>query len=150
MSNIYLKGKPDLYRQLRIGSFVFAKGKGRAVTSMIGAGNPIAFNKNEIDVYFDYEVGIGPVGCRMDKIEPISISAEWLVKMGFVEKRKNYFVLLVRRHFMASDINSWRYAYEIGKKKLSFQGVWAFCPEIEYVHELQNYVFETSGHFIEL
>lgn len=150
MSNVYLKGEKDLYRELRIGSFVFAKGKGRAVTSMIGAGNPIAFDKNKIDVYFDYEVGIGTVGCRMDAIKPISISAEWLIKMGFVEQRKNYFVLIVRRHFMGSDLGGWRYAYQIRAKKFSFGGTWVFHPEIKYVHQLQNYVFETSGHFIAL
>lgn len=138
-----------MYRQLRIGSFVFAKGKGRAVTSMIGAGNPIAFNKNEIDIYFDYEVGIGPVGCRMDEIEPIPISAEWLIKMGFVEQRKNYFVLIIRRHFMASDMNCWRYAYQVKGKKFSFGGTLVNHPKIEYVHQIQNYVFETCGHFIE-
>lgn len=139
-----------LFRELRIGSFVFAVGKERAVSSLVGAGNPVAFKESDIDVYFDYEVGIGTIGCKITQIKPIGISTELLGKMGFVEQRKNYFVLFIKRHELASALNGWRYAYQVRGKKFSFQGGWIDHHKIESAHRLQNYIFETSGHFITL
>lgn len=136
------------YREIRIGSIVFANGKERVVSSIIGPGNDAFFDKNDFQVCLNYEVGIGVVSCGISDIMPIEISGELLLRMGFSEQRKGYFVLIIKRHDLASEWNCWRYAIQMKGKRFSFQGT---CVEYNHdlvAHNLQNYIFETSGHFV--
>ena len=75
--------------------------------------------------------------------EPIPISEEWLIKLGFEKTLDNEFTL---RYDLKNDA---RFDYFLPRHKLKtfglrFQGI-AFFDTIKNVHQLQNFYFGITG-----
>lgn len=83
-------------------------------------------------------------GFDEDDVEPIPLTEEWLIRLGFTLDKDDIHVLSVgRRAFSLVYVDQLRcvdvnYQNDIG-------GDWCQLPEVEYVHQLQNLCSVLTG-----
>ena len=114
----------DLKKELRIGNLIYSK-ETSSIQKITGLSDENPFIDS---ITFDYT--------NYDEIEPIPITQEWLVKLGFtIEKKPNGDILYSYKEYRYSLI-----------KKENYDG-YLFCDDgnvlrdLEFIHELQNIYF---------
>ena len=90
-----------------------------------------------------------------DYYEPISITVDLLLKLGFKAKtnditKEKYYRLRLKGNYI--DINEWSNTlgrdYGIHIYNLSCDSV--LRADIQYVHQLQNYIFDSTGEELDV
>jgi hypothetical protein len=91
---------------------------------------------NDIDV-FNSKIGDIPLHC----VFGIELTKEWLIKFGFTELSKNVFLYDRFKILFVGKYNFWY----VNDKKTN-----VYLTKVEFVHELQNFVFIMNGTELEL
>jgi hypothetical protein len=117
--------------ELRIGNIVYANGVNYKVWSICGG--YIELDSEPLDHH---------TSLVLDKIEPIPLTEEWLLKFGFViGSLKNCYFKAWGKNGVESIVYEYHYKggfeYELGTHTFKV---------IEYVHQLQNLYFALTGN----
>ena len=119
--------------ELRIGNWV--KHKGFADTQVE------SIHEAGINSVYDLYTGF-------EYIEPIPLTEEWLVRLGFQKLRDNLFYMLLKNYYSASIAvklwgGKWVVELTVGSG-LDVEG--EDMAHIKYVHQLQNLHFALTGN----
>jgi hypothetical protein len=118
-------------KELRIGNLVNYRG----FPSMVGA-----ISSNETYIYLDK----GIVNPKVEDIEPIPLTEEWLLKFGFEKVSWSNDVRI-------NLLNRWSLIYDFDVNKLCVDsGLNANYLQIKYIHQLQNLYFTLTGEELTL
>lgn len=127
-------------RELRIGNFINYSDYGPSVITKVDGDGFCSF------VPYRWS---GDIGKMLSEIDPIPLTEEWLIKFGFEDpgkkvaglKGSGYLTLMVGRHMMIIWNNGqWELSYN-----LAGEAVQAPCPQLNFVHQLQNLYFALTG-----
>ena len=105
-------------------------------------GNLILFYKDVIEINYINKTHIGygkgnfaPIS--FNNFEPIPLTEEWLIKLGFEKKQRLYVLSFLRVEINKYINGKWEYTLLFNDIKK--------IKEIKYVHKLQNLYFELTG-----
>ena len=133
-------------RELRIGNLVECKGWGDTYTDRKPYYGKCIFSVySACKVFVKLEVGHDALQKeRIERINPIPLTEEWLVKFGF-EKVNDNFMTIESYHY--ENKNCWIYliadGFELELNTLSERN--NLCRTYKYVHQLQNLYFALTG-----
>ncbi len=122
--------------ELRIGNVIDGDAKGMRVVAILN----------------DYIIAVTPQGNeitqRMELIKPTELTDEWKERLGFkgTDTRKGFYHLQVNKSILLLvDKGKWELMTRINKIPTAFP-----CPQLKYVHSLQNLIFALTGSEIEI
>ena len=98
--------------------------------------------KNEASVYIELNQKLNHYCVKLDEIQPIPLTEEWLVKFGFNEINFSYYFENIELYFQRSyQSYFFKFGFEPNEKK---------AIQIKYVHQLQNLYFALTGEELTL
>lgn len=124
--------------ELRIGNLLYYKGSQYVANVQLISGNHFDCRDNDMGCFT-------PNG----SYEPIPLTEEWLVKFGFAPCREGSTVL---QKVIAYSDESYPCTLQVSGSGIQIcrSGIGAICPNIEYVHQLQNLYFALTGEELEV
>jgi len=119
--------------ELRIGDFVFEKYSGVMIVSAINPQKRVESDNDCVYLKKQLELPSGYYNC--EKIEPIPLTEEWLVKLGFEKNETGFYY---KGRFTYHNEYGWKILEQWVKN-------WVGVSELKYVHQLQNLYFSLTG-----
>lgn len=141
-------------KELRIGNLIFDDFNEVHSVEAIKSGEFIEYNKNGIEsiIFSKINGTIGMFVC--DKVFPIPLTEEWLLKLGLVKYKEAIpysYVFHLKKKFGYSRFRI-QYAH-YGDGSEGFYNLHLYnkqCKKVMYVHELQNLYFALMGEELEV
>jgi len=128
-------------KELRIGNYV------NYVSQKVIVLQTSIEGRNDWDVelgYFEDSIGFPR---KINKITPIPITKEWLLKFGFKKEERKLYSLYVDDNL---DISLWSDIYFKNPTiELTCNGR-VVCKDIKYIHQLQNLYFALTGEELKI
>ena len=95
------------------------------------------------DLYYEVDI---TVLLDIDSFEPIDITEEWLLKLGFKKQAKTYWISL---YSLKAELHFEVYIKDMVLYLKSDNSNFIFDP-IKYIHQLQNLYFALTGEELEI